>query len=86
MNNDPAALNNAQPLKNVPASKKDFIFPQETVDALQELGMIFRRTHERMVAEGYAIVDGKIVKADANQPDDNNRPNRKNTLKGDSWR
>ena len=54
-------------------SKDNAMFPEETIDALQELGMIFRRTHERMVAEGYTIVNGKVVKLTSSQNDDNDR-------------
>jgi hypothetical protein len=67
-------------------SEKHFIFPQETIDSVRELGVIFQRTHERMVAEGYTIIDGKIVNADGGQKDDINQPYRTDSSKGDSER
>jgi len=33
---------------------------QETVQALQELGDIYRQIHRRLISEGYVIKDGKI--------------------------
>ena len=63
-----------------PAQKDNLILPQATVEALEELGMIFRRAHERMVAKGYTIVDGKVVKQNAQPHNDDNRSNRKDTV------
>ncbi len=34
----------------------------ETIRGLQELGVVFRQIHRRLVAEGYVIRDGKITK------------------------
>lgn len=42
-------------------NKEEYIFSQETVDALIALGGVLQRIHERMASEGYHIVDGKIV-------------------------
>jgi hypothetical protein len=35
---------------------------QETVQALQELGSVFRQIHRRLISEGYVIRDGKLIK------------------------
>ena len=35
---------------------------QETVEALQELGSVFRQIHRRLISEGYIIQDGKLIK------------------------
>jgi hypothetical protein len=35
---------------------------QETVEALQELGSVFRQIHRRLISEGYTIQDGKLIK------------------------
>ncbi len=37
---------------------------EETLKSLEELGEILRCIHKRMEAEGYIIVDGKVVKKD----------------------
>ncbi len=35
---------------------------QETIQALQELGGVFRQIHRRLISEGYTIQDGKLIK------------------------
>lgn len=55
------------------ASENNSLLPQEAIEALEELGMIFKHTHERMVAEGYTIVNGKVVKLVSSQPNDPNQ-------------
>jgi len=35
---------------------------QETVEALQELGSVFRQIHRRLISEGYIIQNGKLIK------------------------
>lgn len=35
---------------------------QETVQALQELGSVFRQIQRRLISEGYTIQDGKLIK------------------------
>jgi hypothetical protein len=34
----------------------------ETVQALQELGNVFRQIHRRLISEGYTIQNGKLIK------------------------
>jgi hypothetical protein len=80
MNNEAALTQAGEPLDTSPELSDNSVFPQETMEALEELGVIFQRAHERMVAEGYTIIDGKIVKLDVRQQDDNNQSNRKDTV------
>lgn len=40
-------------------------FSQETLHALDELGLILRGIHRRMTAEGYELVDGRIRKVES---------------------
>jgi len=40
-------------------------FSPETIQALQELGNVFRQIHRRLVSEGYAIRDGEIIEPGA---------------------
>ena len=40
-------------------------FSQETVQALQELGNVFRQIHRRLISEGYTIRDGEIIEPGA---------------------
>ena len=56
-------------MNEVPIPKKDPAsnprsqpFSTETVQALQELGNVFRQIHRRLVSEGYIIRNGKIIK------------------------
>ncbi len=39
-----------------------FLFSDETLQSLAELGEILKKIDKRLDAEGYAIQDGKIVK------------------------
>lgn len=41
--------------------------PDETINALEELGAALRVIHKRMVTEGYELVDGIIRKIDHQQ-------------------
>lgn len=42
--------------------KKDNLLSEDSFKALVELGEALRKIHNRMIAEGYKIKDGKIVK------------------------
>ena len=42
-------------------NNEEYIFSQETVDTLVALGKVLEKIHQRMVDEGYHIVDDKIV-------------------------
>jgi len=56
-------MNKSPILKEEASSQlKSQPFSQETVQALQELGDVFRQIHRRLVSEGYTIRDGKITK------------------------
>lgn len=56
--------------------------PGETLDSLQDLGVILRRIHGRMVAEGYAIVDGQVIKLNAQQNHEHARSDGEGITKG----
>lgn len=45
-----------------PDSPRQPVFSKETLVALDELGLVLRQIRRRMRDEGYAIVDGKVVK------------------------
>lgn len=38
-----------------------YIFPQETIDSLVQLGEVLRKIHNRMKSEGYDIIDDRII-------------------------
>ena len=40
---------------------KEPAFSEETLQALKELGVVLRGVHNRMIKEGYHIVNDKIV-------------------------
>ena len=37
-------------------------FTYETIDSLTELGEVLKQIRERLISEGYTIIDGKISK------------------------
>ena len=39
-----------------------FLFSQETVDSLYELGNVYTRIRRRLISEGYIIKGNKIIK------------------------
>lgn len=41
---------------------KGYIFSDETIDSLKELGTVLRGIHDRLISEGYLIQGGKIFK------------------------
>jgi len=45
-----------------PSLSSSSILPKDTLDALEELGDVLGRIHNRMVYEGYEIVNGNICK------------------------
>jgi len=73
MDNESTANRRDQVLDRPSPINDEVILPQETIDALEELGVIFRRIHERMKREGYTIVEGKITKLNATQNEDHHR-------------
>lgn len=60
-------MDNSKNAKNKAASldPSNWKFDEETIHALSDLGDIFRRIHNRMKAEGYGIVEGKVIKLEA---------------------
>ena len=47
--------------------KEETYFTDETIQSLKELGAVLRSIHDRLIAEGYTIKDGKIYKEDVIQ-------------------
>jgi hypothetical protein len=54
-NNEPTG--SAAPL---PSAGKGRLLSKETLDALDELGIVLRRVYGEMVSEGYTLEDGEI--------------------------
>jgi len=40
----------------------EYTFSQETIDSLSDLAETLQRIHNRLIAEGYIIKDGQIIK------------------------
>jgi len=38
-----------------------YIFRQEVIDTISELGSVFQQIHNRLTSEGYSIIDGKLI-------------------------
>ncbi|MES2224280.1 MAG: hypothetical protein V4469_05120 [Patescibacteria group bacterium] len=38
------------------------VFSKETIEALGDLGIVLRKIHRRLLAEGYVISEGRIIK------------------------
>ncbi len=41
-----------------------YAFPEETIISLSDLGDVLREIQERLIAEGYSIIDGQLKKLD----------------------
>jgi hypothetical protein len=39
-------------------------FSQETIDSLIKLGTVLRPIYNRLISEGYSIIDGKLIAPD----------------------
>ena len=49
-------------MKKTPTQKQAvFLFSQETVDSLYELGNVYAKIRSRLLSEEYIIKDGKII-------------------------
>ncbi len=42
----------------------NFLFSEETIESLSELGAELKKIHDRLISEGYIFKDGKIFKPD----------------------
>ncbi|MCA9355353.1 hypothetical protein KC865_02270 [Candidatus Kaiserbacteria bacterium] len=49
------------------SSELDATLSNDTLDAMEELGSVLKTIYLRMKCEGYAMVDGKIVKINENE-------------------
>lgn len=47
---------------NVPQGTGTPLLSKDTLDAFEELGLILRGVHRRMISEGYEIADGHVRK------------------------
>lgn len=55
-------MENTPVTKEIASKPNGRVFNQETIQALQELGEIFRQVHRRLISEGYTFRDGKFIK------------------------
>lgn len=39
----------------------EYLFSDETIQSLEELGSVLRRIHARLIAEGYSIIGGRLI-------------------------
>jgi len=62
MNTGNSKQNNAE-FKYEPLSNS-YIFSDETLKSLNELGDVLRNIHNRLISEGYTISNGEIKKID----------------------
>ncbi len=60
--------------KEAPTGSRRQPFGPETIQALQELGDVFRQIHRRLISEGYTIRDGKIIKPGADNTNNGANP------------
>ena len=42
-------------------NQPEYLFSEETINSLAELGEVLQRIYKRMRAEGYDIIDNKII-------------------------
>ena len=45
-----------------PLKGSQYAFSQETIDSLKDLGDTLKRIHQRLILEGYTIIEGQIYK------------------------
>jgi hypothetical protein len=53
-------------------SPEGYQFSEETMDGLRELGTVLQSIHNRLLAEGYVLQSGKLVKGDEEEQNNNN--------------
>jgi len=44
----------------------EYVFSEETIESLSELGVELKKIHDRLVSDGYIFIDGKIIKPSEN--------------------
>lgn len=54
---------NALPRKEINPGSSGNYFSQETIDSVSELGSVLQRIHNRLISQGYSIIDGKLINA-----------------------
>jgi hypothetical protein len=50
-----------EPISDIPAGRH---FSQETIDSLIKLGNVLRPIYNRLISEGYSIIDGRLIAPD----------------------
>ncbi len=51
------------PAEEIAIDSSGYIFSQEIIDTLSELGSVFQKIHNRLISEGYSIIDDKLINA-----------------------
>lgn len=54
---------NTLPPEEITTDSSGYIFSQDTIDSISELGSVFQKIHSRLMSEGYSIIDGKLINA-----------------------
>lgn len=62
---------NKESLRCPSSGVEDSNLPEETIQAMKELGEILRGIHNRLISEGYTIKNGIISKPNANTTNTN---------------
>lgn len=53
--------------KDTSPTEKQYIFTQETIDSLMELGEALKKIHLRMLSEGYVFENNQFIRPHDNQ-------------------
>lgn len=61
------SMHDTSPLKSEKGQRDQFLFTEETITSLAELGSVLREIRQRLISEGYEIKDGKITKHENDQ-------------------
>ncbi|TWI96824.1 hypothetical protein JN11_03937 [Mucilaginibacter frigoritolerans] len=59
-----------EPIRCSSLDSEHYIFSEETMEALRELGAVLQGIHNRLLAEGYVMKDGQLMKP-INEPTTN---------------
>ena len=49
------------PTEEITTDSSGYIFRQEVIDTISELGSVFQQIQNRLISEGYSIIDGKLI-------------------------
>jgi len=59
-----------EPIRCSSLDSEQYIFSEETMEGLRELGDVLQGIHNRLLAEGYVMKDGQLIKP-VNEPTNN---------------